>query len=194
MRMSRFEKRFVNAVGHSRSVAASAERRLPVLPYGARLTYLDVGCGNGMAAIHLATTCGFDVTGIDVDPDQIRLAQRTAGQRVDVRFQVADATRLPFADATFDIVATNRMTHHIPGWKTAIAEMVRVVRPGGFLVYSDLVLPSWLARLGRAVGGARAGFVVRSELADLIRRQGMTVVREVARLASYEVVSRTRSA
>jgi ubiquinone/menaquinone biosynthesis C-methylase UbiE len=192
--MSRFEKRFVNGVDHSCRVAQSAERRLRVVPYGSRLTYLDVGCGNGMTAIHLATACRFDVTGIDVDPEQIRLAQRAAENRADVRFRVADATRLPFDDATFDIVATNKTTHHIPAWKSAIAEMVRVLRPGGHFIYSDLVLPPWLSRLGRSVAGGLAGFVGRAELTDYIREQGMTVVREVPHLASYEVVWRKPAA
>jgi 2-polyprenyl-3-methyl-5-hydroxy-6-metoxy-1,4-benzoquinol methylase len=80
MKMSRFENKFINAAGHSRSVAESAERRLPIVPYRGRLTYLDVGCGNGTTTLHLATAYRFDVTGIDVDPEQIRLAQGR-GQR-----------------------------------------------------------------------------------------------------------------
>ena len=188
MKMSRFEKHFINASDHSRRVAQAAERRLPVVPYGARLTYLDVGCGNGFTALHLAATYGFDVTGIDVDPEQIRLAREAAGSRADVRFQVADATRLPFDTATFDIVATNKTTHHIPAWQTAVAEMLRVLKPGGFFIYGDLVVPSWLAGLGRSVAGGRAGFIVQADLKDVVARQGMTVVQEVAHFASYEAV------
>ena len=113
MKMGRFEKRFINAAGHSRRVAESLEQRLPIVPYLASLKYLDVGCGNGLTAMHLAAKYGFDVTGIDVDPEQIRLAQEAAGRRVDVRFLVGDATRLPFDVAAFDIVATNKTTPHI---------------------------------------------------------------------------------
>lgn len=188
MKMSQFEKWFVNASDHSRRVAAIAERRLPVVPYRGPLTYLDVGCGNGFTALHPAATYGFDVTGIDVDPEQVRLAREAAGNRVDVRFQVADAARLPFDAATFDIVATNKTTHHIPGWQSAVAEMLRVLKPGGFFIYGDLVVPSWVARLGRSVAGGLAGFVVRAELKDLVGRHGMTVVHEAARAASYEAV------
>jgi SAM-dependent methyltransferase len=84
MRMSRFETRFVNAPLHSRRVAEAAERRLPVVPYRGRLKYLDVGCGNGTTALHLAAECGFEVTGIDVDPEQIRLALAAAEGREDL--------------------------------------------------------------------------------------------------------------
>ena len=190
MKMGRFEKWFINAAGHGRRVAEAAEQRLPIVPYRASLKYLDVGCGNGMTALHLAATYGFDVTGIDVDPEQIRLARESAESRTDVRFLVGDATRLPFDAAAFDVVATNKTTHHIPEWKTVLAEMVRVLQPGGYFIYGDLVVPSWLARLGRSVAGGLAGFVTRAELDGVIRRQGLTVVQEAAHLASYEVVCR----
>jgi len=122
MKMGRFEKWFINAAGHSRHVTEAAARRLPIVPFGATLKYLDVGCGNGAAALHLAATYGFEVIGIDVDPEQIRLAQVSAGDRSVVRFLVADATRLPFETAEFDVVATNKTTHHIPEWKAALSE------------------------------------------------------------------------
>ena len=85
-------------------------------------------------------------------------------------------------------MATNKTTHHIPEWKTVLAEMVRVLRPGGYFIYSDLVVPSWLARFGRSVAGGLAGFVTRAELDRFIPHQGLTVVQEATRLASYEVV------
>ena len=130
MKMGRFEKQFINAAGHGRRVAESVEQRLPIVPYLASLKYLDVGCGNGVTAMHLAAKYGFDVTGIDVDPEQIRVAREAAGRRADIRFLVGDATRLPFDDAAFDIVATNKTTHHI-----------RSGRPSS---------PKWFGSCGRA--------------------------------------------
>jgi ubiquinone/menaquinone biosynthesis C-methylase UbiE len=56
-----------------------------------------------------------------------------------VHFVVADATRLPFADCEFDLVHTAKTTHHIRDWPQALAEMVRVLRPGGHLIYRDFV-------------------------------------------------------
>ena len=190
MKMGRFEKWFINAAGHGRRVAEAAERRLPIVPYGATLKYLDVGCGNGMTALYLTQMYGFDVTGIDVDPEQIRLAQESAGNRTDVRFLVGDATRLPFDAEEFDIVATNKTTHHIPEWKTVLTEMVRVLRPGGHFIYGDLVVPSWLATLGQSTFGHLAGLVNRADLDRFVRNQGLTVVQEAAHVASYEGVWR----
>jgi cyclopropane fatty-acyl-phospholipid synthase-like methyltransferase len=55
---------------------------------------LDVGCVNGAAAVHLATTLGLDVVGVDIDRDQIRDATIAAANTPGVRFLVADATNL----------------------------------------------------------------------------------------------------
>jgi ubiquinone/menaquinone biosynthesis C-methylase UbiE len=145
MRMSRIEKRFVNDIGHSRRVAEEAVRRLRHVPVQPSWSYLDVGCGNGAAALLVADTFGLHVLGVDVDPQQIAMARSVAGDRTDVLFTTADATCLPFDDGQFDIIATNKTTHHIPRWSSAIAEMRRVLKLQGYLIYSDLKTPSWLA-------------------------------------------------
>jgi ubiquinone/menaquinone biosynthesis C-methylase UbiE len=154
--MTRFEKRFVNASGHSREVAEAAVRRLRHVPLHSGSSYLDVGCGNGAAAMLVATTFQLRVVGVDVDSDQIALARHGAGDRTDVRFMTADATRLPFDDGRFDLVSTNKTTHHVPDWSAAIVEMRRVLKPHGYLVYADLKAPEGLAwllkRLARRVG------------------------------------------
>ncbi len=54
---------------------------------------------------------------------------------------MADATTLPFADDEFDLVYTNKTTHHIPEFQRALAEMARVLKPDGYLLYSDFVAP-----------------------------------------------------
>jgi ubiquinone/menaquinone biosynthesis C-methylase UbiE len=145
MRMTPLEKRFVNDLGHSRGVAEKAVRRLQRVPVHRSWSYLDVGCGNGAAALLVADTFGVNVVGVDVDPEQIALARTAAGDRADALFITADATCLPFEDGRFDIVATNKTTHHVPRWRSALAEMRRVLKPHGYLVYADLKAPSWLA-------------------------------------------------
>jgi ubiquinone/menaquinone biosynthesis C-methylase UbiE len=163
MRMTTFEKRFVNDPGHSREVAAAAVRRLRHVPVRRGWSYLDVGCGNGAAARLVADTYGVHAFGVDVDPAQIALAQSLAGHRTDVVFTTADASRLPFEDARFEIVATNKTMHHVPAWEAALAEMRRVLKPHGYLVYADLSAPSWLAWLLRRLTD-HVGVVTRREL------------------------------
>jgi len=50
--------------------------------------------------------------------------------------------QLPLPDGEFDLVYTNKTTHHIPDWPQALAQMARVLKPGGHLVYSDFVAPA----------------------------------------------------
>lgn len=141
MQMGRFEKRFVNSPGHSSRVASRAQQFVQTIDPRPWERLLDVGCGNGAAAIHLATMLGLDVTGVDVDAEQIELATAAGDGLAAVRFLVADATRLPFDDGEFDLVYTNKTTHHIRDWQRALAEMARVLTPGGQLLYSDFVAP-----------------------------------------------------
>jgi ubiquinone/menaquinone biosynthesis C-methylase UbiE len=192
MKMGAIEKRFVNSPGHSDEVAAAAARRLRGLPSRPGQCYLDVGCGNGTAAIHLSANLGLDVTGIDVDPEQIHLARQAAAGIRGVRFVTASATRLPLEDGTFDYAATNKTTHHVPEWGQALAEMLRVLRPGGYLIYADFVLPRWLATLLRPIVGQRAGLVTRDALDHIFGGRGLEVVRPAGPGALYEAVLRKR--
>lgn len=163
MRMAGIEKYFVNGTGHSRSVAEQAVRRLHRVPLDRGWSYLDIGCGNGAAALRVADTFGVRAVGVDVDPQQIALARAAAGGRSDVLFMTADATCLPFEDARFEIVATNKTTHHVPRWSAALAEMRRVLKPHGFLVYADLKMPTWLAWTLTPLAG-RAGVFTGADL------------------------------
>ena len=102
---------------------------------------LELGSGSGaMAAALLDRYPTIRLTATDVDPAmRDAAAQRLApyGDRVEVR--EADATSLPFADGSFDAVVSFIMLHHVIDWEQALAEIARVLRPGGVLVGYDLV-------------------------------------------------------
>jgi ubiquinone/menaquinone biosynthesis C-methylase UbiE len=186
MKMRPFEKRFVNAPGHSRQVAARAVERLRHVPLRAGWRYLDVGCGNGRTALHVADTLGLRVVGVDVDAEQIELARRAAAGRTAVEFVVASVTDLPFAAAAFDIVSSNKTMHHVPEWRVALDEIKRVVAPDRFVVFADLTMPALLTRLLRPAVGHRAGVFTRSDL-----DRGFSGLRDVhrnARWLHYEAV------
>jgi ubiquinone/menaquinone biosynthesis C-methylase UbiE len=129
--------------------------------------------------MHLATTLGLDVVGVDIDPDQIREATLAAPNTPGVRFLVADATRLPFPDDQFDFVCTNKTTHHIPDWQQAITEMVRVLKPGGHLIYTDFVAP-----FGRR-------FPTRAGINKLASHLALQRVRQRSSPFRYTVILRT---
>jgi ubiquinone/menaquinone biosynthesis C-methylase UbiE len=188
MKMGKLEKLFVNNPSHSQQVSQHAERLLNLINFKAGQKYLDVGCGNGTAAIHLAQKYHLDVTGIDVDPDQIRLAEAQSQGLDKARFLTIDGTRLPFDPGEFDVVFTNKVTHHIPNWREALAEMMRVIKPGGYFIYSDLVLPSPLAKLGEAVAGNLAGFPTRNEIEVTLKEQGFVIVHRASGPVHFEGV------
>jgi SAM-dependent methyltransferase len=90
---------------------------------------LEVGLGTGLLAIPLAER-GFRVDGVDLsEPMLRRLQEKRPASRIGLA--VSDATRLPFRSAAFDGAYLRHVLHLIPDWRAAIAEVVRVVRPGG---------------------------------------------------------------
>lgn len=190
MKMGKIEKLFVNSATHSRQVSQHFERLLQKIEVRAGQRYLDVGCGNGVAPIHIARTYDLDVTGVDVDAEQIELARRHAQGQADVRFLTQDGTRLPFLSHDFDIVATNKVMHHIPNWPDAFAEMVRVLKPGGYLIYADLVTPVWVAVIGQSVVKKQMGFPTTPAVNRLARRCGLADVYVSTSALSYEAVWR----
>jgi ubiquinone/menaquinone biosynthesis C-methylase UbiE len=176
MRMTGLEKRLVNASGHTGQVVASAEKLLLRVPFRTVQTYLDVGCGNGAVALWMAQAYGWQVTGVDFDPDQIALAQQASLGVDHAQFMTGDATDLPFEDGAFDMVSSFRMTHHIPDWRAALVELLRVTRPGGYLAYVDLVFPAAVASLGKAVLNRWMGFPTRDEIDGFIQQNRLTVI------------------
>lgn len=174
MKMTAIEKHFVNSPGHTLQVARRAQQLLDRIDIQAARRYLDVGCGVGAAASEIAARFGLDVTGIDVDPGQIEAARAAYPH---LHFMVMDATKLQFHDAEFDIVATSMVTHHMPGWERAFSEMIRVLRPGGYLIYSDFMLPSWLAAAGRRIIPF-VGLPSKKPIESLASGAGLTKVHE----------------
>jgi len=190
MKMGKLEKLFVNSTGHSRSVSRHAENLLRYIDLEPNQRYLDVGCGNGAAPIHIARTFHLEVTGVDVDPEQIQAAETSSQGLPNARFMTVDSTQLPFEDGEFDIVATNKVMHHIPNWEDAVAEMLLVLEPGGYLIYSDLVFPGPIAQLGTSLLGNLSGFPNRKALNSIVTQNDLTAVRLSTSPVRYEGIFR----
>ena len=174
--MTALEKGFVNAAGHSRRVADGALRLLAEAGAGDGLKLLDVGCGNGAVLRAAAEAFGLEGVGIDLDPDQIALAHERRGGLCGVDFRIGDAARLPLDSETFDIVFSNKTTHHMPNWRRAVEEMARVLKPEGRLVYDDFAAPALLAKIGPRLFPSY-GFPTAAGVREAAARAGLEELR-----------------
>jgi ubiquinone/menaquinone biosynthesis C-methylase UbiE len=141
-----------------------------------------VGCGPGRLAILAKTAAGpaGEVCGIDPAPEMIELARRKAARAgVGVRFEVGAIETLPYPDDHFDVVLSSLMLHHLPDElkRRGLAEVRRVLRPGGRLVAIDFG-----ATPGEGFGhvlcvlGLRKGWDHAERLRDMLREAGFDAV------------------
>jgi ubiquinone/menaquinone biosynthesis C-methylase UbiE len=105
---------------------------------------LEIGCGSGGYALHLAESVGCQLVGLDLNGPGVRNANQLAAARAlasRVRFEQCDASKnLPFEDNTFDAVFSNDVLCHLPGRAKVLCEMFRVVKQGGRVLFSDALV------------------------------------------------------
>ncbi len=124
---------------------------------------LDVATGTGLVAAELIRR-GFDVTGVDQSTEMLARARQRFGTRVDL--VESSAETLPFDDATFDHLTVTYLLRYVDDPGATLAELARVVRPGGVVASLEFGVPSGLARpaweLYVRAGLPLAGRVLRS--------------------------------
>jgi 2-polyprenyl-3-methyl-5-hydroxy-6-metoxy-1,4-benzoquinol methylase len=97
---------------------------------------LDVGCAGGALCMVWAEL-GFKVHGLDVNQPLLEFARERASTReFQIDYQLGSAIALPWPDASMDICIALELLEHVPEWETCLAELTRVVRPGGILFMS----------------------------------------------------------
>jgi SAM-dependent methyltransferase len=151
---------------------------------------LDVGTGFGRHTFELARR-GHHVVAVDLAPDEVHETQATLQAMVeagevapgtDVGVLRGDAARLPFVDGAFDAVITSEVLEHVLDDVGALAEMVRVLRPGGLFVAT---VPSWLPETinwmlsddyhAPAAAGGHVRIYSATELKAKLRAAGLVV-------------------
>ncbi len=140
---------------------------------------LDVGCGTG-AGSRAAAAVAASVVGIDLSPEMIDRAVRLANGIGNVRFEVADAERLPFDDGEFTAVLCSNSFHHYPNPLEAAREMARVLAAGGRLVIGDACADLTTARIAdrvlRVVEPGHVRLYRSAELGSFLQRVGLSRV------------------
>jgi arsenite methyltransferase len=127
---------------HGRGLLATRDHTAKLSP-GPKDHVLDIGSGVGGPARYLAATYGCRVTGVDLTPSFVAAASELAqlcGLAEGVDFIAADATDMPFADASFDHAVCFYVGMNLPDRPAVLREAARVLRPGGKLVWSEVML------------------------------------------------------
>jgi SAM-dependent methyltransferase len=132
---------------------------------------LEVGCGWGELAAWLARETGAEVVATDLSPRMVELARERG-----VQAELADVQELPFADASFDVVVAAWMLYHVPDLNRGIAELVRVLRPGGRLVAATNSV-FHLHELRELVGSGRSSITFSRESGEELLRAHFARVR-----------------
>ena len=147
------------------------------LPAGSRC--LEIGTGLGWGTVGLLrkhaslTVVTTDYEGAILQRARSFIQADQPGARVD--YAQVDAKALPFSHDRFDFVLSLYVLHHAMGYRAALAEIARVLKPGGSLLVIDLMRPRFLPQLPTSV--APEGILTRSEWHDLFRSCGFGITR-----------------
>jgi SAM-dependent methyltransferase len=180
------------------------------VPEGANL---GLGCGNpvalaelkeGQSVLDLGSGAGFDsflaaravgekgrVIGVDMTPEMIAKARENAkkGGFRNVEFRSGEIENLPLADGEVDVILSNCVINLSPDKPKVFAEALRVLKPGGKLTVSDVVLlkplPPALARSAAAYLGCVAGASLKNDYLDMLRAAGFDEIRVLGEIPFY---------
>lgn len=174
---------------------------LPLQP-GQRV--LDLGCGEGRHVIAAWALDGVDAVGVDLSLDDLATARERMrefrglegeggpGDSAGFLLLAGDALKLPFADASFDTVICSEVLEHIPDYRSALAEISRVLKPGGRLCAS--VPRAWCERICWALSrdyhqvlGGHLRIFDTQRLRTKIEKQGFTAYYEHGAHALHSV-------
>lgn len=154
MLLNRLEKLTMNNPVRAwiqRAYEAPTLERLGGKTSGARV--LEIGCGRGVGTEIIFERFGAaEVHAFDLDPDMVerartRLARFARAGRL--KLEVGDATAIDAPDSAFDAVFDFGILHHVPDWRGAVAEVARVLRPGGVFFFEEVTrqaLDRWVYR------------------------------------------------
>jgi ubiquinone/menaquinone biosynthesis C-methylase UbiE len=135
---------------------------------------LEIGAGSGSVAQQLLSNAPeLFWTAIDIDPHMTQTATARLRSFAGASAKTADANAMPFADDSFDSVVSCLMLHHIIDWERAVAEVARVLRPGGIFVGYDLVRTP-LASLFHRLDGSPHRLIVPDDFRAECARHGLT--------------------
>jgi ubiquinone/menaquinone biosynthesis C-methylase UbiE len=154
-------------LGQTSWVTTEESKEIPrLLDLRLNSSVLELGCGSGGYALHLAEKVGCRLVGLDIiapgvrNANQLALARGVASQ---ARFEQCDVSdSLPFDDNAFDAVFSNDVLCHIPGRPKVLGEMFRVLKSGGRMLFSDALVVGGMLSHEEIATRSSIGFYVYS--------------------------------
>lgn len=159
---------------------------------GGRVLDVATGAGDFVGFLLHGLGDAEEVVGIDANPARAEAFAAAFPGRSNVRFVEMDAHALDFADASFDTVCISNSLHHFEDPMPVLAEMLRVLRPGGHLVVNEMyrdgqsdtqlthvLLHHWWAAVGRATGEVHRETYERAEIVEIVAGLGLADLRIV---------------
>jgi ubiquinone/menaquinone biosynthesis C-methylase UbiE len=144
---------------------------------------LEVSCGAGGGASYITRTLGpASYTGLDLNPASVELC-RKRHKVPGLDFVQGDAQNLPFADETFDAVINVEASHQYPDFARFLTEVARVLRPGGYFLYTDNCRQRWVDMWEAALAKAPLRRISESD----INNEAMRGLKENTRRAQAQL-------
>ena len=131
--------------GQTSWVTTAESHEIPkLLQLSSSSAVLEIGCGSGGYAVHLAKNIGCQVVGLDINAEGVRNA-KALGERdklgARVKFEQCDVSqRLLVDDNAFDAIYSNDVLCHVPRRSQVLSDLRRVLKPGGRLLFSDALI------------------------------------------------------
>ncbi len=154
-------------LGQTSWVTTEESKEIPrLLDLRLSSSVLELGCGSGGYALHLAEKVGCRLVGLDINAPGVRNANQLAlarGVASQARFEQCDVSdSLPFDDNAFDAVFSNDVLCHIPGRPKVLGEMFRVLKSGGRMLFSDALVVGGMLSHEEIATRSSIGFYVYS--------------------------------
>jgi SAM-dependent methyltransferase len=180
-----YSRQEMNQVPEGANLGLGCGNPVAVAALKAGQTVLDLGSGAGFDSFLAARAVGGTgrVIGVDMTPEMIARARENAekGGYRNVEFRPGDIEALPVGDASVDVILSNCVINLSPDKPKVFSEAFRVLRPGGLLALSDVVLlrplPPSLARSAAAYLGCVAGASLKDDYLGMLRAAGFEDIR-----------------
>jgi SAM-dependent methyltransferase len=171
--------------GQTSWVTTEESNEIPqVLGLGPNSYVLEIGCGSGGYALHLAEKVGCRLVGLDINAAGVRNANQLAlarGLASQAHFEQCDVSKkLPFDDKTFDAVFSNDVLCHVPGRPEVLSQIFRVLKPGGRMLFSDALVVGGMISHEEIATRSSIGYYVYNppgENERLLERAGFCQIR-----------------